>query len=431
MYAPLPFFGIVLLLAAVGLMWRKRSLTLNAWVGLICGIAFILWPDENLMRLDQVVHLRGFGYMLTRLLVIIGLMLHLIDVCRGLKIWDRRHALMLAPTWAAMAGFFGAWVASLSALGPNPEAWYYGGWHGHPDAVFALSIMVGVMGSACTVFGVYVYGRGVLMERQAGRMKTFVAGMILTINWCVTMILMCPLAAVEGIIEHYGPPSPILTAIVRWSMVAVFCAGAVLYVLYTAVQPLWEKKKKLDALPVEEARLDRKYDAVRQLMMILADQLVLVRMYADPAVVGAVIKACQHDGTLNVYERTVAWEAANIITLHPKNIEFMHGVGEPQLNPGDMVKDVEEFLESAERGLIVYDDVSYVVALVFGAERIGARLAGVKDWHRKLAGLIEQALREYRQPAEKLAAYKRYQEHQEWIKDGIVRDVVASMAALL
>jgi hypothetical protein len=201
----------------------------------------------------------------------------------------------------------------------------------------------------------------------------------------------------------------------------------VLYVLYTAVQPLWAQKKRLDALPAEEARLDRKYEAVRQLVMTFVDQLVLVRTYADPEVVRAVIKKCQQDGTLDAYERTVAWEAANIITLHPKNIEYMYGVGERQLDPGDMVKDVEAFLEAAESGIIVYDDVNYVVALVFGAERNGTRINGVQDWHRKLAHMIDSALREYRQPPETLAAFRRYHEHQEWIKDGIVHDVLASM----
>jgi hypothetical protein len=166
--------------------------------------------------------------MLTRSLVDAGILLHVVDVMRATRYWDRACKVLLAVAIVALAGFIAAWLwtqgMGISAV--RAEHLYYDSFPGRPNAMFALSIMVGVQSAASAVFAAYVVGRQTVVDRAAKRTRLVVFGIVMI--FCGRTTCRGAFGPIEGLIERYGQPVPFIVWYVRISILILSTAYTVL-----------------------------------------------------------------------------------------------------------------------------------------------------------------------------------------------------------
>jgi len=211
-----PALGVVLLCCAVGAL-RQPGRAFSAVAFVCAAVAIGLWPPPILLELDRSTGHPGFGYMLTRSLIDTGILLHVVDVTRATRYWDHFCTVLLTVAIGALTGFIAAWLwtQGMGIPAARAEHLYYDSFPGRPDAMFALSIMVGVQSAASAVFAAYVVGRQTVIDRAAKRTRIVVFGFVMVFLWAydVSWSLLGP---IEGTIERYGQPVSFIVWYVRY-----------------------------------------------------------------------------------------------------------------------------------------------------------------------------------------------------------------------
>ncbi len=411
--------GIVLFICAVGAA-RQKDRLFSAAAVLCAAVAIGLWPTPILMTLDRTVGHPGFGYMFTRSLVDVAIILHVIDMTHATRHWNRACIALLVVATASIGGFITAWLwtQGMGVPAPHVEHLYYDSFPGRPNAMFALSIMIGVMSASGGAFAVYAFGRQALADRKAKRRGMFLLGLTLTLCW-VDEVFWSLLGPVEGVIERYGQPAPFILQYVRFSILAIDIGYTALCVLFFIVRPLLVLKRKIDSLPIALAEVEGSVYQVTETSMMMSDQMVLMRIYADANIVKGLMARCTRDTDLIVYHRAVAWEMANLLTLNPDLIHQMYAPGEEQLNPGQIATELAKYADFVDRELYLYADVGIAVGIAFHADKMGVMIRGAQWWHRRIAQHFADVMAGYDQPIEKLAAYRRYRARHAALKDNV------------
>ncbi len=416
--------GVVLFICAVGAARQKDRLF--STVAVLCAaVAIGLWPTPILLTLDRYVGHPGFGYMFTRSLVDVAILLHVIDMTRATRHWDRVCMAFLIVVIASMGGFIAAWLWTqrMGVPAPRVEHLYYDSFPGRPNAMFALSTMIGVMSASGGAFAVYAFGRQALADRKAKRKGIFLLGLTLTLCW-VDEVFWSLLGPIEGVIERYGQPVPFILQYVRVSILAIDLGYTALCVLFFIVRPLLALKRKIDSLPIALAEVEGRVYQVTEASMMMSDQMVLMRIYADANIVNGLMVRCTRDADLVVYHRAVAWEMANLLTLNPDLIHQMYAPGEEQMNPSEIAAELAKYADFVDQELYLYADVGIAVGIVFQAHKKGIMIRGAQWWHRRIAQHFLDAMAEYDQPIEKLAAYRRYRARHTALKDDVSEALV-------
>jgi hypothetical protein len=420
-----PLLGVVLLCCAFGAS-RQPGRTVSAVAFVCAAVAIGLWPPPILLVLDRSTGYPGFGYMLTRSLVDAGILLHVVDVMRATRYWDRACKVLLAVAIVALAGFIAAWLwtqgMGISAV--RAEHLYYDSFPGRPNAMFALSIMVGVQSAASAVFAAYVVGRQTVVDRAAKRTRLVVFGIVMIFLWAYD-VSWSFLGPIEGLIERYGQPVPFIVWYVRISILILSTAYTVLAAWFFIALPLLRLKHAIDGLPAMRAEVEARVYQVTEANMMMSDQMVLMRIYADANIVKSMMARCARDADLVAYHRTVAWEMTNLLTLNPDLIHQMYAPGEEQLNPGEIAVELAKYADFVDRELYLYADVGIAAGIVFRADERGVMIRGAQWWHRRIAQHFADVMVEYDQPIEKLAAYRRYRARHAALKDDISEALVS------
>ncbi len=417
--------GVILLICAVGAARQKDRLF--STVAVLCAaVAIGLWPTPILVIMDRSVGHPGFGYMFTRSLVDVAIVLHVIDMTRATRHWDRVCMTLLVVAIASIGGFIAAWLWTQGMDVPpsRVEQLYYHSFPGRPNAMFALSTMIGVMSASGGAFAVYAFGQQALADRKAKRKGMFLLGLTLTLCW-VDEVFWSLLGPVEGVIERYGQPAPFILQYVRFSILAIDIGYTALCVLFFIVRPLLVLKRTIDRLPITLAEVEGKLYQVTEMSMMMSDQMVLMRIYADATIVKGLMTRCTRDTDLIAYHRAVAWEMANLLTLNPDLIHQMYAPGEEQLNPGEIAAELAKYADFVDRELYLYADVGIAVGIAFHADEIGVMIRGAQWWHRRIARHFVDVMATYDQPVEKLAAYRRYRARHKALKDNVSETLVS------
>lgn len=426
MLALQPLLGVILLLCATSAArQKKRWLSTTA---ILCGaVAIGLWPTSILVTLDRVVGHPGFGYMFTRSLIDVAILLHVVDMARATRQQDRACAPILVIAIAACAGFIAAWLWTqrMGVPAPRAEHLYYDSFPGRPDAMLALSVMIGVMGASAGAFAAYIFGRQALVDRKTKRTGLFLLGLVLTIGWIDDTLWCLVGGPVEGVIERYGQPAPLVIAYVRNSILAFDLGYTALCVFFFVVRPLLRLKQQVNNLPAMRAEVERRVYQVTEASMMMSDQMVLMRIYADANIVKGLMARCVRDADLTAYHRAVAWEMGNLLTLNPDLIHQMYTPGEGQLNPGEIAAELAKYADFVDRELYLYADVGIAAGVAFRADEMGVMIRGAQWWHRRVARHFVNVMAEYDQPIEKLAAYRRYRARHKALKDNVSEALVS------
>lgn len=405
MYASLPWIGIVLFAATLRpiIVKRTRVTVLNMIAVTFLMIAFILWPDENGMALDRVLHVAGLGQLVSRVFITLAATLHPVAVAMSIGLWDRTRKLMLIPVAVFGAIYVAFWFLVHGEHGYNLEALFYYGYHGRPDTALWLSLSRGITILFYSSFGVYVYAVVAARARDQWRWTAIATGAVFV--GCVALGIV---AIVEALADRAGVTSPVLLSL--FSIMLVGCGGLIMvvYILYTNVRPLWQLIQEARALPRMRDELRHLRDDVRDFNVRLSDVIVLLRSYADPDIVRDVKDACQRYG-LTEDECRIAEEAARWITFNPENIHRLRRYDDQALETRAVAaRGAQEFAILAERGLYFYGDVYIVAALAMGAEQFGVTLhREPQDWHRRTAAIIADVLAVYHQSEETLASFRK------------------------
>ncbi len=426
MFTLQPFLGVILLLCAVSAA-RQKERRLSTVAILCAAVAIGLWPTSILVALDRVFAHPGLGYVFTRSLVDVAILLHVVDMAHATRQQDRAYATLLIIAIASCAGFITAWLWTqrMGVPAPRAEHLYYDSFPGRPDAILALSVMIGVMSASAGAFAAYIFGRQALVDRKAKRTGLFLLGLVLTIGWMDETLWCLVGGPIEGVIERYGHPVPLIIAYVRNSILAFDLGYTALCVFFFVVRPLLRLKRQVDSLPAIRAEVERKVYQVTEASMMMSDQMVLMRIYADADVVKGLMARCVRDADLTAYHRAVAWEMANLLTLNPDLIHQMYAPGEGQLNPGEVAAELAKYADFVDRELYLYADVGIAAGVAFRADEMGVMIRGAQWWHRRVARHFVDAMAEYDQPIEKLAAYRRYRARHEALKDDVSEALVS------
>ena len=420
-----PALGVVLLCCAVGAL-RQPGRAFSAVAFVCAAVAIGLWPPPILLELDRSTGHPGFGYMLTRSLIDTGILLHVVDVTRATRYWDHFCTVLLTVAIGALTGFIAAWLwtQGMGIPAARAEHLYYDSFPGRPDAMFALSIMVGVQSAASAVFAAYVVGRQTVIDRAAKRTRIVVFGFVMVFLWAydVSWSLLGP---IEGTIERYGQPVSFIVWYVRVSILALSIAYTVLAAWFFIVLPLLRLKRAIGSLPGMRVEVEAKVYQVTEANMMMSDQMVLMRIYADANIVKGLMARCVRDADLTAYHRAVAWEMTNLITLNPDLIHQMYAPGEGQLNPGEIATELAKYADFVDRELYLYADVGIAAGVAFRANEMGVMIRGAQWWHRRIAQHFVNVMAEYDQPIEKLAAYRRYRARHTALKDDVSEALVS------
>jgi hypothetical protein len=116
------------------------------------------------------------------------------------------------------------------------------------------------------------------------------------------------------------------------------------------------------------AEVEARVYQVTEANMMMSDQMVLMRIYADANIVKSMMARCARDADLVAYHRTVAWEMTNLLTLNPDLIHQMYAPGEEQLNPGEIAVELAKYADFVDRELYLYADVGIAAGIVFRAD---------------------------------------------------------------
>jgi len=437
----LPLLGCTLFIIALSRIAMSRTLVTVLNMGAAtCGlVAFVLWPDPYAMAFDHWIGASGLGFYLTRLTVTCAATLHIIAVASGIGRWDRLRQGLLVPPVLLFTGFFTLfWALARSNHMAHPEALFYQGYLGRPEAIFGMSMARGVTILWYSAFGVYIYSLVVLTNYRSRRQRvdvTPVAAMSLVF---LGSFIIGAVDMGSAIADRIGVSKHVIASLstgASLGLVAIIATFVVVYLVYLLARPSWlllqegrTAPQRLAELQQEVAELRRVRADVRDLSTGVDDKMILMLDYADPDIVHAAEEACTVEGVSDE-DREVVMAAAREVTLRPDHIIRLRKVGTQSLPPDaldldDYSSGARHFAKLSERDVYFYSDVHIVATLALGAERLGVPLRRQpQEWHRRLGRILAGVLEAYEQPSGYVAAYKRELERRVADKQHLLADL--------
>lgn len=452
----LPAFGIALFATCLTPLIHKRtSVTiLNACAAALCLVAFCLWPDSYGLAFDHAVHGVGVAFLISRITITAGAVLHIVAVAYGIDRWDRALQRTLIWPVTLSTGLFALfWGLAHHSHVASPETLFYHGYHGRPDIVLAMSIARGVTIMWYSAIAVYLYvyvGLESYRTRQWKELLTPVTTMSLIF---VGSFVIGVIDMVEAVADHAGRTGRIIALLPEISFMGlVACIGAfvVVYLINLTARPIWSVGRDVRYAPErltairrataelelaraklaqERANWEQVRADVRDLSTRVDSKLIPIIPYADPDVERAMKDESAKEG-LDDEDRELGLTAARTLTLHPDHIYRLRKPGEQGLDPaaldadGELASGTRHFAKLSERDLYHYAEANLVLALALGAERFGVPLRRQpEERHRRVARVLARVIERYDQPYSYVTAYQKEMAQRTLERGQMLRDM--------
>jgi len=396
---------LFLLLAARRILIRRGRQGRDHALSLGCAaIGLAVWPSQNALLFDRVVHVPGLAHVLTDTFIPLTFLLLFKFTSTLRQQWPRLRGPLLRAGGVFVALHAGFWLIDEVTVPGDHTSLFYGHYYGRPVQLLITYILLGTS----IVFSASLCMRGYFPSLAAGypTRERLVAGSVAAIAGGAAIYgTLIPVQVIANATGHGSSGITALTVPIMstTALVATLTAGMLLYgrrvVQY--VRDLVSNKRQFELMRLETVKQQQEHERHQQRMislsMMLNDSLLRVRQdYSAAQAVEAVANQCVHL-CIARERRKIAIEATRILSLHFDNVTESPFFDDDELD--DTKGLTEYFALHILDGSFFYDHV-YKVAILALSDNDGrtdmALVVDVEDWHRELARIVAGALRDWK-----------------------------------